>query len=93
MNFIKYIYDYFKNRGIRKKKESKIPWVEIISIEEDDEGNSIFSMDWNDAFIEKIKLAGFTGTRDEELIDKYLYTLYSNALDGYEFANITHLVK
>jgi len=38
-------------------------------------------MDWNTAFIDMLKKAGYTGRNDEEIFQKYLLTISSQYFD------------
>lgn len=70
---IKEFLNYRKQQKILTDPE---PYIEIKSEKMDSEGNVQLVLDWNPAFIRKLREKGFIGTNDEEVIDSYLYRLF-----------------
>ena len=57
--------------------QNKEPWVEVIKVHvnPDDPRNGFFELDWNSYHIEKLRLAGYKGSTDEEIIDNWFKEL------------------
>lgn len=72
-----------KERATRKKE----PWVGVLDthINKDNIRNGFFEMDWNEAFIIKLKQEGYgaNGDNDEEIVDRWFRELCANVVvDG-----------
>lgn len=63
-------------RGVDPEREvyakSPTPWVKLVSDEYDPDGGFKVTLDWNDAFIQRLKKSGYTGVDDEQLVQKWL---------------------
>jgi hypothetical protein len=57
--------------------EKREPWVSVLdtSINPRDPRNGFFELDWNEFFIDQLRFAGYKGTTDEELIDRWFRDL------------------
>lgn len=57
--------------------EKKEPWVGVLEthINKENVRNGFFELDWNEYFILQLKAAGYTGTSDEEIVDKWFTAL------------------
>lgn len=52
------------------------PWVDVkMHVDPDQPHNGYFELDWNDAFISKLKAEGYTGNNDSEIMDQYVRVL------------------
>ena len=62
-----------------KKKISKNnePWVKVLNmnVNQDNPRNGFFELDWNDAFVENLKVHGYQGNSQEEIVDRWFQTL------------------
>ena len=62
-----------------KKKTSKNnePWVKVLNmnVNQDNPRNGFFELDWNDAFVENLKVHGYQGNSQEEIVDRWFQTL------------------
>jgi hypothetical protein len=52
--------------------DSPTPWVKWLGVEEDPEKGIEVRLDWNKAFIKKLRAAGYTGVDEQQMIQKYL---------------------
>jgi hypothetical protein len=64
-----------KLNNLRDMQKSDEPWVEVLDCDLDSEKGLEIKLDWNDAFVEKIKKKGYKGTTEHELISSYLLEL------------------
>jgi hypothetical protein len=77
-------------KKIRKPKISdkdkatarKEPFIRVIETHVDPKNpsNGYFELDWNSFFIDDLKKAGYTGTTEEEIIEKWFKALCQNIL-------------
>ena len=52
------------------------PWVDVkMHVDPDQPHNGYFELDWNDAFIDKLKVEGYTGETDGDIMDQYVKAL------------------
>jgi hypothetical protein len=56
-------------------KRSKEPWAAFETEGPDDEGKVGFAISWNDAFIERLRKAGYTATTDEETVQMFFLSV------------------
>ena len=59
-------------------------WVDVINVGFDDDNDpntGWFELDWNNAFIEKLKDSGYIGNTDEELVDHWFRSLAKGVLE------------
>lgn len=68
--------EYFKN--------SPTPWVKLVSDEFDPKHGFKISLDWNDAFVEKLRQSGYTGVDDNQLVQKWLAQTALNVAQSLE---------
>lgn len=54
-----------------KMKQGTEPWVEVLGHQETDQGIQM-KLDWNDAFIEELRSAGYHGTSEYDLVMAWL---------------------
>lgn len=57
---------------LRNRKDSDEPWFEFVGGDVDPEHGLELRLDWNHAFIKQLKLQGYKGTSDDELIAQYI---------------------
>ena len=57
--------------------ENKEPWVAVLdtSINPRDPRNGFFELDWNEYFIDQLRMAGYKGANDEELVERWFRDL------------------
>lgn len=57
--------------------DAKEPWVEVLKthINSDNVRNGFFELDWNEFFIEQLKMSGYKGETDESIIDQWFKAL------------------
>ena len=60
--------------------ERKESWVGVLDtkINKENVRTGFFELDWNEYFIVDLKLAGYTGDTDEEVVDKWFQDLCRN---------------
>jgi len=60
--------------------ESKEPWVGVLQthVAKDDLKNGFFELDWNEFFVLQLRQAGYSGSTDEEVVDKWFQELCRN---------------
>ena len=56
-------------------QNSNEPWVEMKSIETDPEHGIRLELDWNDAFVQYLRQAGYTGRDEETIVRKWLASI------------------
>jgi hypothetical protein len=61
---------------------NKKPWVGVLDthINLENPRNGFFELDWNDYFIDQLRVAGYKGETDEELVDQWFKDLCRNVL-------------
>lgn len=60
----------------KRKKDSSEPWVEIVSEHYDEISKQVeIKLDWNKAFITMLRKNGYTGSSEQEIVDKYFKRL------------------
>jgi len=65
-------------------KESDEPWVEMVGDVRDTRKGQRIQLEWNNAFINHLREAGFKGVDDEQIIQQYLAMLLRDTADKYE---------
>ena len=65
-------------------RNSGEPWANINFLEFDPVKGFRFEGDWNDEFIEHLKLAGFTGNTDEEIFQRYMARIALSISEKFE---------
>ena len=60
-----------------KKKE---PWVSVLTthVDKTNPRNGFFELDWNEYFVQSLKLNGYRGDTDEMVVDKWFQDLCLN---------------
>lgn len=60
--------------------ENKEPWVAVLTTQVNKENirNGFFELDWNEYFIRELRLNGYQGETDEEIVDKWFTELCRN---------------
>lgn len=60
--------------------EKKEPWVAVLDthVNQENVRNGFFELDWNEYFVLQLRAAGYTGTTDEEIVDKWFQELCRN---------------
>ena len=90
MNFWKKIF----NREEKTEEKSRLtpkemasarkePYVTVLETKVDpiNPANGYFELDWNSYFIDELRKAGYTGSTEEEIVDKWFKALCQNILD------------
>lgn len=57
-------------KDIFKKKTE--PYVSVLEDHYDPEHGHKFKLDWNDEFVEYLKTNGYTGSTDEQIVEKWM---------------------
>ena len=68
------------------------PYVEVITLEIDPKNpiQGAFELEWNDLFIEKLRAQGYTGGKDEDIIDTWFQQVCRNiAIEEWEAVHDT----
>lgn len=60
--------------------EKKEPWVAVLEthVNEQNPRNGFFELDWNEYFVLQLKVDGYYGETDEEIVDKWFSELCKN---------------
>lgn len=60
--------------------ENKEPWVAVLTtqVNKDNIRNGFFELDWNEYFIRELRLNGYQGDSEEEIVDKWFTELCKN---------------
>jgi hypothetical protein len=55
----------------------KLPYIKVLDTQVDrkNPSNGFFELDWNEYFVDDLKKAGYTGSTDEEIVDKWFKAL------------------
>lgn len=80
------IFDLFKRKEkviaepLSEKEEAtlkKMPYIKVLDTQVDrsNPSNGFFELDWNEYFIDDLRKAGYTGSTDEEIVDKWFKAL------------------
>jgi len=75
--------DAEQQRYITKMKQSPDPWVDIIGWVRTDEGVKI-ELEWNDAFVDFLRVEGIKGADDEQVVQKWVTLLLRDMADEME---------
>lgn len=65
------------NDYVSTMKDSENPWVDIKGWATDEQGVRV-ELDWNQAFVEYLKVNGITGTTDDEIVQKWITYLMND---------------
>lgn len=74
----KFIKDFISYRKNKKIYESTEPYFDMKVIDINDDGINV-TMDWNNAFIAKLKKMGYPGVNDEQIIEAYMHRVFEKA--------------
>lgn len=55
----------------RLVKKSKTPWASFETEGPSDDGRLEFSISWNNAFVERLRKAGYDGANEEEIVQLF----------------------
>lgn len=57
--------------------EKKEPWVAVLDthVNKDNLRNGFFELDWNEYFVEQLRINGYTGETEEEIVDQWFKSL------------------
>jgi hypothetical protein len=60
--------------------EKKEPWVAVLDthVNKDNIRNGFFELDWNEYFVLQLRNSGYSGSSDEETVDKWFGDLCRN---------------
>lgn len=60
--------------------EKKEPWVAVLNthVNKDNVRNGFFELDWNEYFVLELKAAGYNGSNDEEIVERWFSDLCKN---------------
>lgn len=60
------------------------PFVKVLNVnlDKDNPSDGYFELEWNQLFIRQLMEAGFTGDKEEEIIDQWFSELCRNLTDG-----------
>jgi hypothetical protein len=78
--------DEIKESKIKSEKdiatENQEPYIKIIetNIDKTNPSQGYFELDWNHYFISDLKKAGYTGTTEEEIVEKWFKQLCKNII-------------
>ena len=77
-------YKHGKITSNEKDKEiatlDKEPYVKVLGVELDETNPKVgsFELDWNDAFVDKLKEVGYVGKTNEDIIDDWFNDICKN---------------
>jgi hypothetical protein len=63
---------------IEDKYKSNEPWIDVVRINMEDKNNpstGYFELDWNTAFVNQLKEAGYSGRTEEEIVEQWFNDL------------------
>ena len=68
------------SKDTKGKKKSEEPVVKVLNLNVNPENprNGFFELDWNEYFVQSLKLNGYRGATDEEVVDKWFQDLCRN---------------
>ena len=60
--------------------QNRKPWIQVLEthLDKDNVRNGFFELDWNEFFVLELRAAGYTGSTDEEIVDKWFSELCKN---------------
>ena len=83
---------FFKNIFKSKKEEPPInpnePRIEVLKIHIPDANNptnGYFELDWNTAFVSKLRESGYTGRTEEEVVEQWFNDLCRGVISDEDF--------
>lgn len=82
MSFFNKIFGKNRKDPIEKireeRKKSSEPWVDVINVDMEDKNDpstGYLELDWNEAFVNQLVEAGYSGRTEEEIVDQWLNDL------------------
>lgn len=73
-----------ENADLNYKKNSDEPWIEIRALSHSQEKGFKIDLDWNEAFIHRLKDSDITGDTEHEIIQTWLAFLYQDIVEKME---------
>lgn len=73
-----------QHKDYEEKRNSPIPWVEVIGESIDPIKGIEIKLDWNDAFIQYLKDNGISGKDEDVAIQKWLAMLYQDLIEKFD---------
>jgi|TARA_X000000368_G_scaffold399408_1_gene370345 hypothetical protein len=69
-----------ENKEKAKATKNKQPWIQVLTthVDKTNPKNGFFELDWNEYFVQSLKLNGYRGATDEEVVDKWFQDLCRN---------------
>jgi len=72
-----------KNTNMTEKEKAtkaKEPWVSVLKthVDKTNPRNGFFELDWNEYFVQSLKLNGYRGDTDEKVVDQWFQDLCLN---------------
>ena len=58
----------------------ELPYIEVLSFELNDNDHNFgaFELDWNDIFVQQLRIAGYQGNTDEDVVENWFSNLCRN---------------
>ena len=76
--------------------KNKEPWVSVLTthVDKANPKNGFFELDWNEYFVQSLRLNGYRGATDEEVVDHWFSVLCNTiATEETPLANDNQIVK
>jgi hypothetical protein len=93
------IFDIFKKKNVELSEKElatskKLPYIKVLETQVDrkNPSNGFFELDWNEFFVDDLKKAGYTGTTDEEIVDKWFKALCQSVASDNELEKEIRIV-
>ena len=69
-----------ENKDKAKATKNKQPWIQVLTthVDKTNPKNGFFELDWNEYFVQSLRLNGYRGSTDEEVVDKWFQDLCRN---------------
>ena len=69
-----------QNKEKEKATKNKQPWIQVLTthVDKTNPKNGFFELDWNEYFVQSLRLNGYRGSTDEEVVDKWFQDLCRN---------------
>ena len=69
-----------ENKEKAKATKNKQPWIQVLTthVDKTNPKNGFFELDWNEYFVQSLRLNGYRGSTDEEVVDKWFQDLCRN---------------
>lgn len=69
-------------------KQDEEPWVDVKGVLNQDDGQIQLQLDWNDAFVEQLRKQGFTGSSEEQIVQKYVAVMHQHLLTDFKEGDV-----